>query len=81
VRRGTLGSKDILLPEKEDIVHPTIAHQLAKATQRDRLAEADEARLAREARGQGRNGGTSDRRATDARDRRRVPALLRFLLG
>jgi hypothetical protein len=73
--------RDILLPEKEDIVHPTIVDQLAKATRRDRLAEGAEARLAREARGQGLNAGTSDRRAANSGDRRRVPALLRFLLG
>jgi hypothetical protein len=73
--------RDIRLPEKEDIVHPTIVDQLAKARQRDRLAEAAEARLAREARGLGSNAGTSGRRAPSAGDRRRMPALLRFLLG
>jgi hypothetical protein len=40
----------IVLPKEGEIVHPTIAEQLVKATTLDRLARAESARRAREAR-------------------------------
>jgi len=60
--------------ERDDIVHPMIAEQLAKARDRDRLAEAAHARFICEARGQ--------RAAAEAGHRpARVRGFAQFLLG
>jgi hypothetical protein len=62
-------------------VHPTIAEELAKVTQHERLAEAAQYRLAGEARAHRRETRTSDGHPGTAADRHRVRAALRFLIS
>lgn len=60
-------------------MHPILADELAKATQRDRLAEAERFKLARQARRQHDDTRPGERRPAVARERRHVFAALRFL--